>query len=265
MKKSVQEMSLCLEQSELVAVKIGNSTVNFAFFRTPYSSEFDIFFFDTKEALNWKENNFSPLISNRYNFDCIICSVVPELTEKFSSFFKNICNKVIVINSAIPSGLVLKVRNPESFGVDRLAASVAAYELFKENLAVVDAGTATTVTVVTSKGEILGGAIMPGLGTMNYALREKTAALPLVSFKDEVQALGRDTHSAILSGIVLGTVYAVEGIIDAIEKEINCNLRIVLTGGYCELISKYMHKKHLLNKHLVIEGMRLIYLKNIKN
>jgi len=73
----------------------------------------------------------------------------------------------------IYTGLILKLDKPETFGVDRLASSVAAYELFKENLAVVDAGTATTITIVTKNGEILGGSIMPGIGTMNYALTEK--------------------------------------------------------------------------------------------
>lgn len=265
MKKSVQEMSLCSEQSELVAVKIGNSTVNLAFFRNPYTSHFEMASFDTKEVLNWQDSDFSLLINVNHNCDCIICSVVPELTKKFVDFLQSVCNKTFVINYKIQSGLVLKVNSPESFGVDRLAAGVAAYELFRKDLAVVDAGTATTITVVTAEGEILGGAIMPGINTMNYALKEKTAALPLVSLREDINALGRDTHSAILSGIVLGTVYAIEGIIDAIEKEINRRLEIVLTGGASQLISKYMHKKHLLNKHLVIEGMRLIYLKNIKN
>ncbi|WP_353684331.1 type III pantothenate kinase [Thermodesulfovibrio sp. 3907-1M] len=265
MKKSVQEMSPYSGQSELVAIKIGNSTVNFAFFRTPYSSDFNLISFDTEEVLNWEYENFSHLFSNHQSCDCIVCSVVPELTKKIFSFLKRVYNKVIVITSKTPSGLALRIRNPESFGVDRLAATVAAYELFRKNVAVVDAGTATTITVVTQEGEVLGGAIMPGVGTMNYSLKEKTASLPLVDLEKDFDVPGIDTHSAILSGVVLGTVYAIEGIVEDIEKKINRQLEIVLTGGYSQLLSKYMHKKHLLNKHLVIEGMRLIYLKNIKN
>lgn len=265
MKKSVQEMLLYSEQSKLVAIKIGNSTVNFAFFKRLYNSDFDMISFHTKEILNWDYDNFSRFFSNHQNCDCIVCSVVPELTEKFFSFLKGCYSKVIVITHETPSGLVLRIRNPESFGVDRVAAAVAAHELLRENVAVVDAGTATTITVVTEEGEVLGGAIMPGLGTMNYSLKEKTASLPVVDLKKDFDIPGIDTHSAILSGIILGTVYAIEGIIEDIEKKINHKLKIVLTGGYSQLLSKYMHKKHLLNKHLVIEGMRLIYLRNIKN
>jgi len=60
---------------------------------------------------------------------------------------------------------------------------------------------------------------MPGIGTMNYALTEKTASLPTVDIKKNFDIPGKDTHSAILNGIVLGTVYAVEGIIKAVEKK----------------------------------------------
>ncbi|GAQ95573.1 type III pantothenate kinase [Thermodesulfovibrio aggregans] len=264
MKKSLQEMSLYSEQSELVAIKVGNSTVNFAFFKTPQSSEFHLVSFDTREILNCDFANLTSFFSPHKKLDCIVCSVVPVLTEKLS-YFRKLFNKMIFINSKTPTGLTLKIRNPESFGVDRLAATVAAYELLKKNIAVVDAGTATTITVVTKEGEILGGAIMPGVGTMNYCLHEKTASLPLVDLEKDAEPLGMDTHSAILSGIVLGTVHAIEGIIGDIERKINLNLEVVITGGYCEILSKYVHKRHLLNKHLVIEGMRLIYLKNIKN
>ncbi|MCS7215942.1 MAG: type III pantothenate kinase [Thermodesulfovibrio sp.] len=251
----------------LVAVKIGNSTVSIAFFKDPQNSYFEIVTFNTKEVSKELNSKISghPFFHNNYSFDLIICSVVPELTYKFIDFFRNITNRTFVIDYKTPSGLKLNLNKPESFGVDRLAACVAAHELLKENIAVIDAGTATTITVVTSEKEIIGGAIMPGIDIMNYALSEKTSSLPLVELNKDFSALGKDTHSAILSGIVLGTIYAVEGIIGEIEKEIRRKLTILLTGGYCKLISKYMHRKHLLNKYLVIEGMRLIYLRNIKS
>lgn len=251
----------------LVAVKIGNSTFNIALFKDPYKSDFEIVSFNTKEVLKWTADKFldCPFLTSEYKFDCIICSVVPEITNKFLDFFKNLSNKTIVIDYKTPSGLTLSLDKPETFGVDRLVNAVAAYELFKDNIAVVDAGTATTVTIVTDKREILGGAIMPGLNTMNYALSEKTSTLPLVDLNSKVKALGKDTHSAILSGIVLGTVYGILGIVEEIEREINLKLKLLLTGGYSQLLSKYIHKEHLLNKSLVFEGMRLIYLKNIKN
>lgn len=246
----------------LLCIKIGNSTINLAFFQDLDTSQFSLFSFETKKTLDVEERikNLS-----KEKIDCIICSVVPQMTEKFLSILKNLCKRVLFLDYRIKTGLKLKINHPETFGADRLACAVAAYENFRDNLAVIDAGTATTITVVTREGEIIGGSIMPGINTMNLALSEKTASLPLADLSKEVVALGKDTHSAILSGIVLGTVRAVEGILEEIEKEINSNLIPVLTGGYCQLLSKYMKRKYFINEHLVIEGMRLVYLKNIKN
>lgn len=246
----------------LLCIKIGNSTINLAFFQNPDNSQFTLSSFQTKEALSrkYRLKNLS-----REGMDCIICSVVPQVTEKFLAVIEKFCKRILFLDYRIKTGLILKLKHPETFGADRLACCVAGYEIFKDNLAVIDAGTATTITVVTKEGEIIGGSIMPGINTMNLALSEKTACLPLVDLNKKVVAVGKDTHSAILSGIVLGTARAVEGILEEIEKEINRKVVSVLTGGYSQLLSKYMKRKYFINKHLVIEGMRLVYLKNIKN
>lgn len=246
----------------LLCIKIGNSTINLAFFQNPNFPHFTLMSFETKKTLNI-EDKIKSLSEEK--MDGIICSVVPQVTEKFLSILKNLCKSVLFLDYRINTGLKLKINHPETFGADRLACSVAAYEIFKDNLAVIDAGTATTITVVTREGEIIGGSIMPGINTMNLALSEKTACLPRIDLSKEVVALGKNTHSAILSGIVLGTVRAVEGILEEIEKEINCKVIPVLTGGYSGLLAKYMKRKYFINEHLVIEGMRLVYLKNIKN
>ncbi len=247
----------------LLAVKIGNSTLSLAKFNNPEKEKFSIIFDKGIKNLNWNELNN---IAYQYKgIDCIVCSVVPELTKNFMQNYQSLFASFLIINSKLHTGLSIKVKNPEKFGVDRLTCSVAAYEKYKENLAIIDAGTATTITIVTNKGEILGGSIMPGLQTMNYSLNEKTAALPIIKINKPTSALGTDTESAIRSGIILGTVYAIKGIIKEIEKSIKFKLTPILTGGNALLLSKYLSFFHYLEPHLVIEGMRLIYLKNIKN
>lgn len=247
----------------LFAIKIGNSSIIIAKFNNPSKKIFSIIFEDLKEKLNW--NLLNNVIYRYRGTDCIICSVVPTFTEIFVNNYKSIFKKFLVINNKLNTGLNMKIKNPEKFGVDRLTCAVAAYEKYKENLAIIDAGTATTITVVTNKGEILGGSIMPGLQIMNYSLQEKTASLPLIKIKGSISALGIDTKSAIRSGIILGTAYAIKGIIKEIEKSIKLKLTTILTGGNATLLSQYLSFTHSLEHHLVIEGMRLIYLKNIKN
>ncbi|MCS7203176.1 MAG: type III pantothenate kinase [Thermodesulfovibrio sp.] len=245
----------------LIAVKIGNSTTNFAFFENPADTDFDLISFETKKIVDWQKE------LQKLSFkeaDCIVSSVVPSVTKTVFNFFKRRCKNLFLVDSKSFTGLTLKLKKPHKFGSDRLCSAVAAYELYRKNVAVIDAGTATTITVVTKNAEVVGGAIMPGVNSMNEALSEKTANLHIVELKGEILALGKDTDSAIKSGVVLGSVFAIEGLVKAMQKELGVKLSVVLTGGHAELISKYMTMKHSLNRHLVIEGMRLIYLKNIK-
>jgi type III pantothenate kinase len=247
----------------LLAIKMGNSTLCIAKFNNPLEENFSIIYETVTEKLSLRSLN--KVFFKHKGMDCIICSVVPAFTQKFIEKYNSIFRKILIINSKLNTGLKLKVKNKEKFGSDRLACCVAAYEIWKENLAIIDAGTATTITVVTNKGEVLGGSIMPGLRMMRYALHEKTAVLPSIEFDGPVSALGVDTESAIRSGIILGTVYALKGIIKEIEKSTNFKLKTILTGGNAFLLSKYLNFSTHLEPYLVVKGMRLIYLKNIEN
>ncbi len=247
----------------LVAIKFGNSTAQIAFFQNPKIDNFSLIFESAKEKINWRELN--NILYPFRQTACIICSVVPQLSENFIRNYKSFFKNILLINHNLITGLNIKVKNPEKFGADRLTCSVAAYEKYKKNLAIVDAGTATTITILSSTGEILGGAIMPGLKIMSECLKEKTAQLPIIEINHPESVLGTDTSSSIKSGIVWGTVFAVEGIVKRIEEYLQQKLSIVLTGGNANFLSKYLSYPHFLNPYLVIEGMRLLYLKNIKN
>ncbi len=247
----------------LLAIKVGNSKICIAKFNNPLEDDFSIIYDVEKEKLDWKPLN--KLIFKYKGIDCLICSVVPEITKKFVDNYKSFFKNLLIINDKLNTGLNIKVKNQEKFGVDRLTCAVAAYGKYKENLAILDAGTATTITVLTKKGEILGGSIMPGIQMMRHCLHEKTASLPLIEINFIDSALGRDTESAIKSGIILGTAYAIKGIINEIEESTQLKLTPILTGGNSTFLSKYLTFFHYLEPHLVIEGMRLIYLKNIKN
>ena len=56
-------------------------------------------------------------------------------------------------------------------GSDLLVDSVAAAALYPKPIIVADMGTATTLTVISEKNTILGGAILPGVKTsLNLSL-----------------------------------------------------------------------------------------------
>jgi type III pantothenate kinase len=143
-------------------------------------------------------------------------------------------------------------RSPRQLGIDRWLAVCAAFTRFRNPLCVVDAGTATTVDLVTAGGDHEGGLILPGIDLMLSTLLARTANLARLSIGDgDFQTghpadagstepavtgvlLGRDTAAAIR----LGAEQATAGLVWACMTAFSARLApasawpvLVLTGG----------------------------------
>src|SRR5262249_52542795 len=125
-------------------------------------------------------------------------------------------------------------------------------------LLVVDFGTSTTFDVVTSQGNFIGGAIAPGLATINEALASKCAQLPHVSLKRPKRAIGRTTADAIRSCVFLGYIGFVKGLIQRISKELGNKPKVIATGGLSRLIGGTTRAIHRIDPDLTLHGLRLI-------
>jgi len=188
-----------------------------------------------------------------------LCSVVPGVTPVMvDAIKKNFAIEPVVVSSSINTGLTFSITNPDGLGADRIANAVAAHSLYRGNVLVIDFGTATTICVITEKGEYKGGVIMPGPGISVEALAEKTAKLPMVNLAYPITVLGDDTAAHITSGIIFGQAGAVDRITAEIEKEIQTKLAVIATGGYAELITPFIRVDHI-NPHLTLDGLRILY------
>ncbi|MCM1107716.1 MAG: type III pantothenate kinase [Clostridium sp.] len=120
---------------------------------------------------------------------------------------------------------------PQRLGADRLAAAVGAYSQRPGNdILIIDAGTCITYDFIDAGGCYRGGNIAPGLHMRLKALHAYTAKLPLVEAQGEVPMIGRDTETAIRSGVIEGMRFEMEGYIRHF-KEKYPRLLIFLTGG----------------------------------
>lgn len=251
----------------LIAIDIGNSSVNIGFFA--YGGLF-VQKIDTYPLLSQRE--YLALV-NRFirekNIDktpegIIISSVVPGHTRVIRKAAEGLISRgAMVLSHKTNTGLTFNVRNPEKVGPDRIANAVAAYELYNCPVAVADFGTATTVSVVGKGAVFLGGAIMPGIGLMNKSLAQGASLLFQVPVRIPGSALGKDTTSNIQSGLFYGTAGGVENIIEKIEKESGFKLKVVVTGGYGALVSNLLKKRHKLKPYLTLEGLEIIYKRNV--
>lgn len=258
----------------LLTIDIGNSTIGFGLFPEPerdgkifikkipthpartaaYYKKIITTFIRQKIAISHEPSAFT---------DAVVSSVVPSLNRPMIKAVSDLCGKrPIMVNHRIKSGLTFEVLQPEKVGADRIANAVGGYHATGGPTAVVDFGTATTMTVVGRDARFLGGVIMPGIQLMRKALVQETAKLPLITLTAQQTVLGRDTVSAIRSGIMHGTTAAVETLLKNIEKELGYTVRLVLTGGNAQLLSPLIKRKHLLVPPLTFQGLRLIYLSN---
>ncbi|RJX28845.1 MAG: type III pantothenate kinase [Dethiobacter sp.] len=194
----------------------------------------------------------------------IISSVVPPLRyplEKMAEKYFQL--SPLIVGPGIKTGLNILMDNPRELGADRVVNSVAAIELYGGPLIIVDFGTATTFCVISEKGDYLGGAIAPGIGISTEALFQKAAKLPRVELVKPPKVIGKDTVSSMQSGIIYGFVGQVDGIVRRMIREFPKKPFVVATGGLAGLIAKESETIEKVNHFLTLEGLRIIYKKNI--
>jgi len=191
----------------------------------------------------------------------IIGSVVEELNDRLCYAVQDLYNiRPVLLSSKSNTGIKLALKNNDEIGADRIANGFRAYSLFKKAVIVVDFGTATTFDIVNSRGEFIGGIITPGLKTQFKSLNASTSKLPHLEMNYVEKAIGNCTNEAIMSGIVRGSACLIDGMIEQCENELGEKAVIIATGGFCNIISKYMTRKFdYLSKNLTLEGLRDLY------
>jgi type III pantothenate kinase len=156
-------------------------------------------------------------------------------------------------------------------GADRIVAAVAAHDRYARPapaqpagaVFIVDFGTATTFDVVSPTPEYLGGVIAPGVGISADALFQRAAKLPRVDVSRPATVVGRNTVGAIQSGLFYGYVGLVEGMQRRIRASIPWPARAIATGGLARKVTPETDAIDLVDDNLMLEGLRLLYWRNL--
>jgi len=150
------------------------------------------------------------------------------------------------------------VGKPETIGADRLALCAAAVHFYpaKHNL-VIGLGTCITYNFVNKFHEFLGGGISPGLEMRLKSVNYYTAKLPLVKADSNVPLIGYDTATNILSGVILGIVYELNGFIDEYASKFD-NFNVLLTGGDITYLASHFKNKIFADPDLIFKGLYAI-------
>jgi type III pantothenate kinase len=245
-----------------LVIDIGNSNTHIAIFSNKLVSSA---YFPThgdssiKDADSVFANQNEKLIKH-----CAISSVVPEKETFWFQYIKIKLNvSPVIINNKIKLPIKIKIKNSDSLGSDRIGNAVFGYEYFKrkQNVIVIDMGTALTLNVILKNGDFIGGIIAPGIGMSSKALNYNTGKLPFIG-KDNLlfpkSVIGNDTKSAMQSGLLNTTRYAIEGLINAISKETKRTFKTILTGGNAKVFANKLSFKPVYVENAVLEGLNNI-------
>lgn len=189
-----------------------------------------------------------------------LASVVPPLTTSFVEMCQRFLNQdPLVVTHNIKTGVKVLTDYPAEVGADRILNALATHRLHGSPAIVVDFGTATTFDAVSAEGDYLGGAIAPGLGIAAEALFSRTASLPRIELVAPSKAIGRNTIHCMQSGLVLGYIGLIEGLVTRIREELGGQARVIGTGGLAPLLAKETNIIETVDQMLTLEGLRLMY------
>jgi type III pantothenate kinase len=191
------------------------------------------------------------------------CSVVPDAE---SSLLKALVSKKVPpysLTAPTQSILPIAYPNPEEIGADRIANAIAVYQNFDLPAVVIDLGTATTFDVITKNGGYEGGVIIPGPQGMLDFLGNNTALLPALRLSPDktlVDPIGKSTCGAIQSGLHFGYPAMLQGILNALEKQLEGKhgkiKSLIQTGGES---NRFQIQGSSIRPSLTLEGLGLAF------
>jgi len=199
-----------------------------------------------------------PMLCSRYPLKRGIIASVITLSNTIRRQLGRLPFNIIELSHETPVPITNLYKTPQTLGMDRLAAVVAANWLKPgHDVLVIDAGTCVTYDFIDADGSYHGGNISPGMRMRFKALNIFTDKLPKVSAKGEVPMYGQSTETAIRAGVIRGMEFEMSGYITHLQKNYP-GLLVFLTGGDEFSFDTKLKSIIFADRFLVLKGLNRI-------
>ena len=254
----------------LLAIDIGNSNISIGLFdenrELKFLSSIDTDSRKTADQISIDLMNIFSL----YHYElsdvtgAIFSSVVPPMNFMMEKALTRLLGKTpMMVGPGVKTGLNIRMEVHNQLGADLVANAVAALDKYPLPIVMIDMGTATTVSYISSKRSYEGGLMFPGVYLSLNALSDHTAQLPDISLQQPKNLIGKNTEDCMRNGIVYGTAGMLDGIIDRIRGMTPDETpTIIATGTPAPVIVRHCRNKVVYDKYLLMEGLWAIYQKN---
>ena len=258
----------------LLCVDIGNKIISFGFFADDCEL---VATFDISSVTLRTSDEYASLIkciSKDKQIDlsdtdgAIISSVVPSLTDTLVSTIRELTAiEPLIVGPGVKTGFSIKIDNPSELGADMVANTAAALHKRQggEAIIVADLGTVNTVSAINKKGEYIGCAIFPGAELCFDVLYREAALLPNIKSGNNSAAIGRNSQSAVRSGVLCGNAMTIDGFVNKFASEMSVTpeeIMLIATGAEARSILPLLERKFIYDGNLTLEGLYFIYKNN---
>ena len=221
-------------------------------------------------AVNLRESQQDNFLSLYQSFPsgiekAVASSVLdPDISFKLNKTFKSFFGfKIEFIEPSENSHNVLNgYDEPQSLGVDRWVAMIAARTEFKKNVMIIDMGTAITIDLVDKYGTHQGGKILPGFKLMSETLNKNTNNIQqIINLHDiekkDIQSWGKNTRNVIISGVTSAIFGAIQVSLDKVNKDFEEPV-VIITGGDSGFFKGYLDRTYKYRPNLVLSGLAVL-------
>tara|TARA_Y100001001_G_scaffold164362_1_gene196244 strand:- start:98 stop:916 length:819 start_codon:yes stop_codon:yes gene_type:complete len=260
----------------LLAIDIGNTNSVFALYDLQSQSQEPGHLWRFQTNAGKTEDEFAAALTELFRANDLnmadvehifIASVVPDADFAMAKLARNYfgCEPVFFKQELFNLDIAIDLERPSELGADRLLNAIAVREKYGSPAIVIDFGTATTFDVLkqgTERDVYAGGIIAPGVNLSLKALHDAAAKLPHIEVKAPENIIGRNTVSAMQSGVYWGYVSMIEGLIKRLQDDLGAKSQIIMTGGLAPLFAKGLSFEAKTDQSLTLYGMKYLFDQN---